>query len=68
MNKNPPLFVPKDFKKVLVATYTILFFGWFIVARFMGGLTVVDGVGSFISALVISYMVHLWIVYSKKEE
>jgi hypothetical protein len=68
MHKNPPLFVPKVFKKVLVAIYTILFFSWFIVARFMGGLTVVDGVGSFIAALVLSYLVHLWIVYSQEEE
>lgn len=69
MNHNKVFdFVPAVFFKVLAVTLGLVFLGWAGSFWVYGELTRVDAVGSLISALIFSYMVHLWIVYARERE
>jgi hypothetical protein len=61
-------FVPKVFFKVLAITLGLTIVGWAGALWIYRELSSVDIVGSLISALIFSYMVHLWIVYSRDHE
>ncbi len=52
--------------KVLAATLTVVMLGWIGAMWIFGELKTVDIVGSLISAPIFAYMVHLWVVYGKK--
>lgn len=66
----PPIFdfVPTIFIKVLAVTFGLVFLGWAGSFWIYGELTRVDAIGSLISAVIFSYMVHLWIVYGRERE
>jgi len=61
-------FVPAVFLKVLAVTLGVVFLGWAGSFWLYGELTRVDAIGSLISALIFSYMVHLWIIYARDRE
>ncbi len=69
MNKNALFdFVPAVFFRVLAATLGVVFLGWAGSLWLYGELTRVDAIGSLFSALIFSYMVHLWIIYARARE
>ncbi len=55
-------FVPAVFAKVLAIVLTLVLIGFVASYLYYGELTTVDIVGSLISALIFSYMVHLWLL------
>ncbi len=59
-------FVPGVFWKVLAATLTVVMLGWLGAMWIFGELKTVDIVGSLISAPILAYLVHLWIVYGRE--
>ena len=61
MKENLP-FVARLFLKVLAATLTLVVIGFAIALKVYGEITRLDVCGSLISALVFSYMVHLWLM------
>ncbi len=67
MNDSLFEFVPAVFFKVLATTLTGVLLGWLGAIWIYGELKTVDMVGSLISAPMVAYMIHLWIVYGKNE-
>ena len=61
-------FVPDVFFKVLAVTLGLTIVGWAGALWICRELSGVDIAGSLISALIFSYMVHLWIVYGRDHE
>jgi hypothetical protein len=61
-------FVPSVFFKVLAVTVGLMLLGWAAAAWLYGELTRPDIIGSLISALILAYLVHLWIVYARDRE
>ncbi len=59
-------FVPSVFFKVLAATLTAVLLGWVAAIWIYGSLETRDIIGSLICVPIFSYMVHLWIVYSRE--
>lgn len=55
-------FVPAVFGKVLAIVLTLVLIGFVVSYLYYGELTGVDIAGSLISALIFSYMVHLWLL------
>ena len=66
MNDSVFDFVPAVFWKVLAATLTLVMLGWIGAIWIFGELKTVDIVGSLISAPILAYLVHLWIVYARE--
>ncbi len=66
MNDSVFEFVPGVFWKVLAATLTAVMLGWVGAIWIFGELKTVDIVGSLISAPILAYLVHLWIVYGRE--
>ncbi len=66
MNDSLFEFVPAVFWKVLAATLTVVMLGWIGAMWIFGELKTVDIVGSLISAPILAYLVHLWIVYGRE--
>lgn len=66
MKENFP-FVAPLFLKVLAATLTLVLIGFAIALKVYGEITRVDIFGSLISAVVFSYMVHLWLMPSEED-
>lgn len=61
MSKLP--FVGPIFWKVFVVVVVLVVVAWFILARFeLYERTTTDTVGSAISAVIFSYLVHLWLL------
>ena len=55
-------FVPHVFIKVLAVTLILVLAGFGIVILVAGSMTKTDVFGTLISALIFSYMVHLWLL------
>ncbi len=66
---NSPLFefVPAVFFKVLAATLGVVLLGWAGALWLFGELSGVDITGSLICTPIFAYMVHLWIVYARRD-
>jgi hypothetical protein len=65
---NAPLFVPPVFAKVLAATITLALVGFATVVWLAGSITPTDAGGTLISAVIVAYMVHLWIASGNRSQ
>jgi uncharacterized membrane protein YccC len=63
-----PLFHPVLFAKTLTVTICVAIVGCAAALRLTGELALRDIIGTAISALIFSYMVHLWWALSKEEQ
>lgn len=67
---NQPIFIASVFIKVLAWTLIIAVVGLVGVVLIFGHITTLDMFGTLISAVIIAYIIHLWIYYARgsKEE
>lgn len=63
---NRPIFIPPLFFKVLAVLFLITIAGITGVVLIAGSITTLDLAGTFISMIIIAYIVHLWIYYGKR--
>lgn len=63
-----PTFIPSLFSKVLAAILAISFVGILVSVWIYGHVTKLDLGGTLICAVIIAYIVHLWIYYGRKSE
>lgn len=66
-----PLFIPSVFSKVLAVVLLIAIAGLTAVGIIQGEISTLDIGGTLVSAVIIAYIVHLWIFYwrhSDKDE
>jgi len=63
---NNPIFIPSLFSKVIAVIMAITIVGLLAVVLIAGEITTLDLAGTLISAVIISYIVHLWIYYWKR--
>lgn len=61
------LFHPALFAKTLAVTGSVALIGCAAALRMQGELALRDIIGTAISSLIFSYMVHLWVALSKEE-
>jgi hypothetical protein len=61
-----PIFIPSLFSKVLAVILAVSFVGILVSIWIYGHITTLDLAGTLICAVIISYIVHLWIYYWKK--
>ncbi|OQX90622.1 MAG: hypothetical protein B6D58_09880 [candidate division Zixibacteria bacterium 4484_95] len=62
---NQPIFIASVFIKTLAWTLIIAVVGLVGVLLIFGHITTLDMFGTLISAVIIAYIVHLWIYYSR---
>ena len=62
---NNPIFIPSLFSKVIAVVLTIAVLGILAVVWVAGHITTLDLAGTLISAVIIAYIIHLWIYYWK---
>lgn len=55
------------FRSVFVISLVLVLLGWGFSIAVYGELTRVDLVGSLIALPIFAYLVHLWILYSKRD-
>jgi membrane protein DedA with SNARE-associated domain len=67
---NQPIFIASVFIKVLAWALIIAVAGLVAVILFSGHISTLDLFGTLITAIIIAYIVHLWIYYARgsKEE
>jgi hypothetical protein len=65
---NRPIFIPPLFFKVLAVLFLITIAGVTGVVLIAGSITTLDLAGTFISMIIIAYIVHLWIYYGKRTD
>lgn len=65
---NEPLFIPSLFSKVLAAIMAIVIAGLVIVGLLQGTISTLDIAGTLVSAVIVAYIVHLWVYYWKRTE
>jgi hypothetical protein len=63
-----PIFIPSLFSKVLAVILAVSFVGILVSIWIYGHITKLDLAGTLICAVIISYIVHLWIYYWKRPE
>ena len=63
-----PTFIPSLFSKVLAVILVIAIAGLFGAVLIYGFVTKLDLGGTLICAVIIAYIVHLWIYYGRKSE
>jgi len=61
-----PIFIPSLFSKVLAVIMALTVAGLLGVVLIAGHITTLDLAGTLICAVIIAYIVHLWIYYWKK--
>ena len=62
---NNPIFIPSLFSKVIAVIMAITILGLLAVIMIAGHITTLDLAGTLISAVIIAYILHLWIYYWK---
>lgn len=65
---NRPIFIPPLFFKVLAVLFVITVAGITGVILIAGSITTLDLAGTFISMIIIAYIIHLWIYYGKQSQ
>lgn len=55
-------FVPRIFFRVFVAVLVLLLLGFWITVRIYGEITTTNIVGASISAVILVYLIHLWLI------
>jgi len=60
-----PLFIPSVFSKVLAVVLLIAVAGLVTVGMIQGSVTALDIGGTLVSAIIVAYIVHLWVYYWK---
>ncbi len=65
---NEPLFIPSLFTKVLAAIMAVVIAGMVIVGMMQGTISTLDIAGTLVSAVIVAYIVHLWVFYWKKTD
>jgi hypothetical protein len=63
-----PLFIPSVFSKVLAVVLLIAIAGLAAVGIIQGEISTLDIGGTLVSAVIIAYIVHLWIFYWKRTD
>lgn len=63
-----PIFIASVFVKVLAWTLIIAVAGLVGVIAVFGHISTLDLFGTLISAVIVAYIVHLWIYYSRGSE
>ncbi|GEM_PF-2045841 len=63
-----PIFIPSIFSKVLAVILVISFVGILVSVWVYDHITKLDLGGTLICAVIIAYIVHLWIYYGRKSE
>ena len=61
-----PIFIPSLFSKVLAVILAIAIAGILISVMIYGHITKLDLGGTLICAVIVAYIVHIWIYYWKK--
>jgi len=61
-----PVFIPSLFSKVIAVIMALTLLGLLAVVLIAGRITTLDLAGTLICAVIISYIVHLWIYYWNK--
>lgn len=61
-----PIFIASLFFKVLAVVFPIAVAGIFVAILISGHITTLDLAGTFITAIIIAYIVHLWIYYGRR--
>ena len=61
-----PIFIASLFFKVLAVVFPIAVAGVFVAIFISGHITTLDLAGIFISAIIVAYIIHLWIYYGKR--
>jgi putative flippase GtrA len=65
---NNPIFIPSLFSKVIAVILALAIAVILAVVLIAGEITTLDLAGTLICAVIISYIVHLWIYYWKRPE
>lgn len=55
-------FVPRIFFRVFFAVLILLVLGFWLTKRIYGEITTTDVVGASISAFILVYLIHLWLI------
>ncbi len=63
-----PIFIPSVFFKVLAVAFLVAIAVIVGVVLVAGSITTLDLAGILISMIIIAYIVHLWIYYSKRSK
>lgn len=63
-----PLFIPSLFSKVLALVMLVVIAGLIAVGMIQGSITTIDIAGTLVSAVIVAYIIHLWVYYWKKTE
>jgi len=61
-----PLFIPSVFSKVLGVVLLIAIIGLAAVGLFHGSISTLDIGGTLVCAVIVAYIVHLWVYYWKR--
>lgn len=61
-----PLFIPSLFSKVLAIVMVVVIGGLIAVGMIQGSITTIDIAGTLVSAVIVAYIIHLWVYYWKK--
>lgn len=61
-----PLFIPSLFTKVLAVTMLVVIIGLTAVGIIHGSISTLDIAGTLVSAVIVAYIIHLWIYYWKR--
>ena len=61
-----PIFIPSLFSKVIAVILVLTIAGLVGVVLIAGHITTLDLAGTLICAVIIAYIIHLWIYYWKK--
>ncbi len=60
-----PIFIPSLFSKVLAVILAVSICGIFVSILIYGHITKLDLGGTLICAVIIAYIIHLWIYYGR---
>lgn len=63
---NNPIFIPSLFSKVIAVILILAILIILAVVLIAGHITTLDLAGTLISAVIIAYIIHLWIYYWKR--
>ncbi|UCC80512.1 MAG: hypothetical protein JSW64_03885 [Candidatus Zixiibacteriota bacterium] len=63
---NNPIFIPSLFSKVIAVIMVLAILLILAVVLVAGHITTLDLAGTLISAVIIAYIIHLWIYYWKR--